>query len=87
MRDLLRQAPISRRVFERRFRDAMGHSPLQAISRARVERVRELLMQTGLSMDQVAERSGFQSAQRMAAMFRRATGLTPTEYRRQFQLM
>jgi len=77
---------VRRRVLEQKFRDLLGRSVLVEIHRARVERVKELLAETDLSMSQLAEKSGFSTPQRMATVFRKVTGRTPSAYRRQTQV-
>lgn len=46
---------------------------------------RDLLATTDLSMPQIVERSGFASSSKLAISFRKETGLTATDYRRQFR--
>lgn len=74
---------VRRRELEQKFRKCLGRSVLAEIHRARVERVKELLTETGLSMADVAAQAGFSTAQRMATVFRKLTGLTPGSYRQQ----
>ena len=45
---------------------------------------RELLERTGLSIEQIATRTGLGTAMTMRHHFRRKMGVSPTEYRRQF---
>ncbi len=75
--------PLSRRVLERRFREALGRTPFDEIQRVRVDRARELLVSTTYALEQVAMLAGFKSAKRMGAVFRERTGRPPTHYRRQ----
>ena len=77
---------ISRRSLERRFRQALGRSPLEEIRRMQVENAQSLLAATDLPMPAVASRCGMVSAERLSVMFRQETGQTPTAYRRQFRL-
>lgn len=84
--DVLRAVPVARRSLERKFRTVLGRSPLEEIRRAHIERARDLLAATDLSMPVIAERSGFESAVRLTTVFRQETGMTPTQYRRQFRL-
>ncbi len=74
---------VCRRVLEQRFRALLGHSVLKEIHRARVEKAMELLASTDLLVAEVAEQSGFSTPQRMAAVFRRLTGVAPVAYRSQ----
>ncbi len=79
--DVLRQVDVSRRVFESRFQKTMGRTPHQEIQRVRINRIKEWLVETNLSVHEIAERAGFEHAEYMAAVFKRETGLAPTAYR------
>ena len=81
--DVLQAVPLSRRNLERRFRAAMGRSLLDEIRRTRIERSKRLLRETSLSMPDVAQQSGFQSAVRFSTVFRSLVGVAPTTYRQQ----
>lgn len=83
--DLIEALPISRRSLERRFQVELGRSPQQEIQRVRLEHAQRLLADTRLPIPQVAKRSGFSSADRLAAVFRQHFGLTPTGFRRKYQ--
>ncbi|MEU6542866.1 helix-turn-helix domain-containing protein [Streptomyces sp. NPDC046859] len=85
LRDMADQESMSVRTFTRRFREEAGVSPGQWLTRQRVERARHLLETTGLSVDQVAARSGFGTAQSMRQHLQAALGVTPTSYRRTFR--
>ncbi|MEU6463480.1 helix-turn-helix domain-containing protein [Streptomyces sp. NPDC046976] len=87
LRDLAEQEAMSVRTFTRRFREEVGVSPGQWLSRQRVERARQLLESTDLSMDQVARTSGFGTAQSMRQHVQQALGVTPTAYRRTFRAL
>lgn len=79
--DVFRAAAVSRRVLESRFKERLGHSPHQAIMRARIERIRTLLLETSLSIAEIARRTRFQHVEYMTVAFKRALGCTPTAYR------
>lgn len=86
VRDVLEAVPVNRRYLERKFRQHLGRTPLQEIQRVRLEKAKELLSGTDLSMPAVARRSGFPNPERLANVFRASTGMTPTQYRRKFRL-
>ncbi len=73
---------VSRRALERKFRALLGRSVLDEIHRARIEQARELLT-TNLQVAQVARQTGFTSPQLFATVFRRLTGVSPRQYRRE----
>ena len=73
---------LGRRDLERRFRKSLNCSVLDDIRSVRVQRVRELLAETSLSMAAIAVRSGFSSPERMTVVFGQVAGMSPTAYRR-----
>jgi len=81
---LARLAMMSERTFMRRFRAATGLSPVEWITGQRLERARELLEGTRLSIDQIAARTGLGTASTLRHHFRRKVGVSPVEYRRRF---
>ncbi|AYN40794.1 helix-turn-helix domain-containing protein [Streptomyces dangxiongensis] len=85
LRDMAGREAMSVRTFTRRFREEVGVSPGQWLTRQRVERARHLLESTGLSMDQVAREAGFGTAQSMRQHLLQTLGVTPTAYRRTFR--
>ncbi|MGD7654651.1 MAG: substrate-binding domain-containing protein [Verrucomicrobiales bacterium] len=73
---------VSRRVMERRFRDALERSPHEMMLHERVERAKSLLGAGDLPVSHVAERCGFQSNERLTVNFRKLAGVSPSDYRR-----
>ncbi len=80
--EIVREIPLSRRMLERRFKAAIGRSPYAEVLRLRVEKARALLADTGLSVAEVAEKSGFGQAKQLHAIFTRETGVTPSSFRK-----
>ena len=81
---LARQAGMSVRTFQRRFRDATGAAPGKWLIRQRIARARHLAETTDLTVEQIATRSGFGAVETLRHHFRRAVGTTPANYRRTF---
>jgi LacI family transcriptional regulator len=79
--EVARESAVSRRVLERAFRAALGHSPGAEVRRHRVRIARDLLATTDLPMAEVARRSGFPDARRFSEAFRRDASVTPSAYR------
>ncbi|WP_158289534.1 AraC family transcriptional regulator [Paenibacillus flagellatus] len=82
--DLADAAHVSPEHLIRLFRQYEGVSPMHYLWRFRVERSGELLRGTGLGVQEVALASGFKNGHHFARLFRRTTGMTPTEYRSGF---
>ncbi len=80
--DVLSHVALSRRMLETRFLAATGKTPHAMIAMIRLTRAKELLLETDLSVDAVAHRSGFQHAEYMSAAFRKAFGEPPGRFRR-----
>jgi transcriptional regulator GlxA family with amidase domain len=82
--DLAAHAHTSARTFARAFVAETGTTPLKWLTAARVDRARELLETTGLGVDGIAEDCGLGTAANLRLHFRRATGVSPSDYRRTF---
>ncbi len=82
--EMARQAATSSRTFSRRFREQTGTTPLQWLLTARIRRAQSLLETAGLSVEEVATQSGFESAPTFRDRFCRTVGLSPTAYRKAF---
>ena len=72
---------MSRRALEQRFRKAFGRTPKEEILRLQIDRAKQLLRETTLRIEQIAERSGFRAFKYFARAFRREAGQTPRAYR------
>jgi transcriptional regulator GlxA family with amidase domain len=76
----------SERSLLRHFKAHYGITPLEHIQRLRVERAKALLETTHLSFDEVVERCGYSDVSSFRKLFKRATALTPADYRERFRL-
>lgn len=80
--DLAALAEMSSGHFHRAFKATTGMTPLDYINGKRIACARQLLATEALSVTEVALRVGFQSPSYFAKVFRRATGLNPSDYGR-----
>ena len=81
---LARRAAMSPRNFARVFTQEVGETPARHIENIRLEAARRQLETTSLSLDEIAETSGFQSAEILRRTFARRLGVTPGQYRTAF---
>lgn len=81
--DILRQVPISRRSLEIQFRKYLGRSPAREIRRVQLEKSRDLLGRRELSITEVALACGFANATRFGVAFKKDTGKTPHNFRKE----
>jgi AraC-like DNA-binding protein len=64
-----------------RFKECLGVSPHQALIRRRIQVARELLASSNDPIKSVAARCGFPNAAAFCVQFRKATQISPKEYR------
>jgi transcriptional regulator GlxA family with amidase domain len=83
---LARRAQMSRRNFDRRFREITGTAPATWLTQQRVLRAQQLLESTRLPVEEVARQCGFSSAAALRPHFRRLVGTAPASYRTTFAL-
>jgi transcriptional regulator GlxA family with amidase domain len=75
---------MSRRSFDRRFRELTGTAPATWLTHQRVLHAQRLLESTPLSVEEVARSCGFSSAAALRPHFRRLVGVAPATYRGTF---
>lgn len=84
LKEFFARTAVARCTVERRIRSLLGCSPMELITRAHMERAKDLLANSDLSMAQVARQSGFVNNIRFSTVFRREIGTTPRAYRSTF---
>ena len=77
-------AAMSERHFSRVFTAEVGESPGRYVERVRVEAARHELETTDDTLDVVARRCGFGTAETLRRSFQRRLGVAPDSYRRRF---
>ncbi|MBW8480803.1 GlxA family transcriptional regulator [Actinomadura parmotrematis] len=82
--DLAARAAVSPATLHRRFRAELGTTPLAWLTGERAALACRLIERGEPRLEVVARRSGLGTAANLRAVLRRATGLTPTAYRRRF---
>jgi AraC family transcriptional regulator len=80
---LAAQAGVSKFHFDRLFKNAMGVSPLRHHMTLRMDEAQRMLRETKKSVLAVALDVGYANPSHFAQVFRRETGLSPSDYRRQ----
>jgi transcriptional regulator GlxA family with amidase domain len=81
---LARRARMSRRNFDRRFREITGTAPATWLTHQRVLRAQQLLESTRMPVEEVARKCGFSNAAALRPHFRRLVGTVPAAYRTTF---
>jgi AraC-like DNA-binding protein len=80
--DISAQANLSPHHFLRTFQNTYQESPLEYLTRLRIERAKTLLRAGRHSVLEVCSEIGFESPSTFSAFFARHVGLPPSEYRR-----
>lgn len=81
--DLAREAGMSRSAFAARFRESVGLSPLDYVTRWRMFRAGAMLRRGERSMAEIAVKVGYENESAFAKAFKRVTGITPGAYRKE----
>jgi AraC family transcriptional regulator len=78
---LAKTAGLSEYHFLRMFKQSTGYTPHQYVIYQRIERAKELLKKTEMSITEIAYLLGFSSSAHFTHHFHRKTGMTPSELR------
>ena len=79
--DVAKQFGFSMRTFDRRFKRALGTTPLQYLQKTRLNNARELLQKSDLPVSEVAAHCGYQDTAAFSKVFSKHFGTSPTKYR------
>ena len=82
--DVARVVNMSANYFSEKFKEATGLNFIEFVARTRVEKARNLLQNPNLRISEVAFEIGFQSLSQFNRTFKKVTGRSPSDYRRQF---
>lgn len=78
-------AEIPERTLKRRFKAATGSSLIERLQNLRVEQAKRLLEAGRMPVDEISFSVGYEDASFFRRLFKRRTGLTPSQYRRMFK--
>lgn len=76
------QMGVSYSLFRQQFKRYTGFSPIQYQIERRIQKAREMLLNTNFSIKEIANLLGFRSLDYMSRLFKQKTGKTPREIRR-----
>ena len=80
--DLAAYTGFSESGFSHAYRRATGRSPMAVLRSMRVEAARMLLHRSRLSLQGIAEQTGFADAFHLSRTFKQVTDVSPSDYRR-----
>jgi len=79
--DVAAHLAVSYTTLKRRFRNVLSRSVHEEITRVRIERARELLSRTEMTLSQIARATGFCQPAHFGAIFKAHAGMTPSAFR------
>lgn len=85
MAEMARLAGLSPTHFNRRFRQIFGMSPTRFLHALRIEKARQLLVETERSVGEIAVGTGYHDQSHFTRHFRRLTGVAPGKYRAEYR--
>ena len=81
---IAREVGISPRHFKRRFKQAIGETPLSYLQRVRVEAAKKKLERSRAPVSEITWQIGYADSSSFCRLFKKTTGLSPREYRERF---
>lgn len=81
--DVLHQVGVSERKLYQLFNDFVGHSIAVEINRLRIQKAKRLLVTEKWTMREIATQCGFLKLNTFFAVFKKRTGQTPGQFRKQ----
>lgn len=85
LEDLASMTHLSRFYISHSFKKEIGMSPMEYLIDIRIKESKILLRTTNYSISQVADIVGFTTPTYFSKQFRKSTGISPTDYREQYQ--
>jgi AraC-like DNA-binding protein len=81
LEEIARAVGLSKYHFTRTFRKATGYTPIEYLSKIRMEKAVSFLRQTDLSIDEIAKKIGYSNGSYFIKVFRLWIGFPPGEFR------
>lgn len=80
---LAQRFQINKTYLSHQFKKHVGTGIINYISTVRIKKCKAMLMQTNLSVTEIANMNGFDDANYFTKIFKKTTGMTPVQYRKQ----
>lgn len=81
LEEMVKELPMGYSKFRKLFKEVTGTSPNQYHLDLRLDKARELILSTNLTINEVAFKTGFSSIFYFSRLFKKKNGLSPKEYR------
>jgi len=87
LNDLAEIAGCSPNYFHKMFKNTIGMTPNEYIVKIRLDTAREKIINTELNICEISLQCGFENFSYFSAVFKRNTGITPKEFRKNHRYM
>jgi two-component system response regulator YesN len=87
LQEVAGQVHMSPAYFSRSFKEEMGESFIQYLTRLRMEKAKQLLEDPNRKTYDIAEEVGYTDYPHFAKVFKKYCGMTPTEYRKRLGVL
>ena len=84
LEELAQVSNLSKYHFTRKYRDLTGYAPLQHFEHLKVEQACLMLDSSTLNISEIAFQLGYDDPLYFSRVFRKVTGLSPSQYRAQW---
>lgn len=85
LEDLAGTVRLSPDHFLRSFTAVMGHTPHQWLTSLRIEKAKDMMLDSGAPMTEIALSLGFSSSAHFSSRFKQLTGIAPSQWRARFE--
>ncbi|MFI4912217.1 MAG: substrate-binding domain-containing protein [Sedimentisphaeraceae bacterium JB056] len=82
--DVLQQTNISQTILQKRFKKAIGCTISQEIKRVCTDKIADLLLNSTMTVSEIASLVGFSDSDHISRYFRKMKGMTPSDYRKKY---
>lgn len=79
-KDIIAQFNLSASVVKKIFRQQMGCGVMDYFTRLKVDKAKELIREENYTFTEISEKLGFNTSQYFTTVFKRVSGMTPSEY-------
>lgn len=80
--DLVTSSGLNLTTFYKEFKDHTGYTPLQYITKKRVNKAKKLLSSTSLQISDISNEVGYQDVYYFSRVFKRSVGVSPQKFAR-----
>lgn len=83
--DVASAVGIHKAYLQRLFKSHTGNTIIKALNDLRIEKCKNLLLETNMTLDEICQYTGFTNRQHLIYEFKCSTGKSPADYRKEFE--